>query len=90
MTPVRGQAAQANLDSATRLFEEARVAIGTVVAGAGQLAAAETAAASIDKEAGGLLADYRRLLGLGGSRAAADLGAAAARCCSRSRCCSCC
>jgi hypothetical protein len=49
MTPLRGQTAQANLESATRLFEEARVAIGTVVAGAGQLAAAETAAASIDK-----------------------------------------
>ena len=73
MAPLRGQAAQANLESATRLFEEARVAIGTVVAGAGQLATAETAAASIDKEASGLLTEYRRL-GLGGSRAAADLG----------------
>src|SRR6478752_7522558 len=75
MAPLRGQAAQANLESATRLFEEARVAIGAVVAGAGQLAAAGTAAATIDKEAGGLLAEYRRL-GLGGSRAAADLGSA--------------
>jgi twitching motility protein PilJ len=61
MTPVRGQAAQANLDSATRLFEDARAAIGTIVAGAGQLGAAEAAAASVDKEAGALLADYRRL-----------------------------
>src|SRR5262245_36770499 len=73
MTPVRGQAAQANLDSATRLFEDARTAIGTIVAGAGQLAAAETAAASIDKEAGALLADYRRL-DLGAAGAGADLG----------------
>src|SRR5262249_23008158 len=55
------QAAQANLDSATRLFEDARTAIGTIASGAGQLAAAEAAAASIDKEAGTLLADYRRL-----------------------------
>ncbi len=54
--------------------KQARVAIGDVVAGAGQLAAAETAAADpFDKEAGGLLAEYRRL-GLGGSRAAAGLG----------------
>src|SRR4051812_3464758 len=73
MAPLRGQTAQANLESATRLFEEARVAIGTVVAGAGQLAAAGAAAASIDKEAGGLLAEYLRLGR--GSRAAADVGA---------------
>jgi len=71
MTPVRGQAAQANLDSATRLFEDARTAIGTI--GAGQLGAAEAAAASVDKEAGALLADYRRL-GTGASSVAADLG----------------
>jgi twitching motility protein PilJ len=61
MTPVRGEGAQANLESATRLFGETRVAIGTIVAGAGQLAAARSAASSIDKEAGKLLADYRRL-----------------------------
>ena len=73
MTPVRGQAAQANLDSATRLFEDARTAIGTIVAGAGQLGAAGAAAASIDKEAGALLADYRRL-DVGAAAPAADLG----------------
>src|SRR5262249_17865866 len=73
MTPVKGQAAQANLDSATRLFEDARTAIGTIASGAGQLAAAEAAAASIDKEAGTLLADYRRL-DLGALSAAVDLG----------------
>jgi twitching motility protein PilJ len=75
MTPVRGQAAQANLDSATRLFEDARGAIGAIVAGAGQLGAAHAAAASIDKEAGALLADYRRL-DLGAASPAADLGKA--------------
>jgi twitching motility protein PilJ len=75
MTPVKSPAAQANLDSATRLFEDARTAIGTIVAGAGQLAAAEAAAASIDKEAGALLADYRRL-GVGATSAAVDLGKA--------------
>jgi twitching motility protein PilJ len=60
MTPVRGQAAQANLESATRLFEQTRAAIGAIVAGAAQLAAAQTAAGSIDKAAASLLADYRR------------------------------
>jgi twitching motility protein PilJ len=73
MTPVRSQAAQANLDSATRLFEDARTAIGTIVAGAGQLAAASAAAASIDKDAGALLADYRRL-DVGASSAPVDVG----------------
>ena len=73
MTPVRSPAAQANLDSATRLFEDARTAIGTIVASAGQLSTAEAAAGSIDKEAGALLADYRRL-GVGATGAAADLG----------------
>jgi len=73
MTPVRGQAAQANLDAATRLFEDARTAIGTIVAGAGQLTAAEAARASIDKEAGALLGDFKRLdLRAGGG----DLGMA--------------
>jgi twitching motility protein PilJ len=73
MAPVRAQSAQASLDSATRLFEDARTAIGTIVAGATQLASAEAAAASIDKEAGALLADYRRL-DPGASSAAVDLG----------------
>jgi twitching motility protein PilJ len=73
MTPVRGQAAQANLESATRLFEQARAAIGTVVAGVGQLKAAEAAQTSIDKEASALFADYRRL-DLGGSVTAAGRG----------------
>jgi twitching motility protein PilJ len=72
MTPVRGQAAQANLESATRLFEQTRAAIGTIVGGAGQLAAAQAAASSIDKEAGALLADYRRTGG--GPHGAASLG----------------
>ncbi len=75
MTPVRGQAAQANLDSATRLFEDARTAIGTIVAGAGQLVAAAAAAGSVDKAAGALLADYRHLEP-GASTAAADFGEA--------------
>jgi twitching motility protein PilJ len=74
MTPVRGQAAQANLESATRLFEQTRAAIGTIVGGAAQLAAAQAAAGSIDKEAGALLADYRRIGG--GPLAAASLGGA--------------
>src|SRR5262249_41669726 len=60
VTPVRGQAAQANLESATRLFEQTRAAIGTIAAGAAQLATAQTAVTSIDKEAGSLLSDYRR------------------------------
>ena len=74
MTAVRGQAAQANLESATRLFEQTRAAIGTIVGGAGQLAAAQAATATIDKEAAALLADYRRIgsapfaaTGLGGA-----------------------
>ncbi len=61
LTPVRGEGARANLESATRLFAETRVAIGKIVAGAGQFAAARSAASSIDKEAAELLAEYRRL-----------------------------
>jgi twitching motility protein PilJ len=74
MTPVRGQAAQANLESATRLFEQVRAAIGTIVAAATQLTAAEAAAASIDKDANALFADYRRL-DLAGAPGASGLGA---------------
>ena len=59
MTPVRGQAAQASLDEATRLFEETRAAIGTIVAGAPQLAAAATAVTGLDTAAAGVLARYR-------------------------------
>ena len=59
MTPVRGQAAQESLDAATRLFEETRTAIGTIVAGSEQLTAAGSAATAFDAAAGELLARYR-------------------------------
>jgi len=74
MTPVRGQAAQSNLESATRLFEQTRAAIGTLVGRAAQLAAAQAATATIDKGAGALLADYRRIGA--GPLAAASVGGA--------------
>ncbi len=61
MTPVKGQAAQANLDSTTKLFEQARAAIGTIAAGADQLGAAESAVADLDAAAGSLLERYRGL-----------------------------
>jgi twitching motility protein PilJ len=60
MTPVRGQAAQANLDSATRLFEQARAAIGTIVAGDGELSATVSSVAALDTAGAALLAQYRR------------------------------
>ena len=63
MTPARGQAAQANLESATRLFEQTRAAIGTIVGGAPELAAAQAATSAIDKQAAALLADYQRVGG---------------------------
>jgi twitching motility protein PilJ len=60
VTPVRGQAAQANLDSATRLFEQSRAAIGTIVAGGGELSAAASSVTALDTAGTGLLAQYRR------------------------------
>jgi twitching motility protein PilJ len=59
MTPVRGQAAQADLDSATRLFAAARAAIGTIIAGASELSAAAEAVVAFDAAAEDLLARYR-------------------------------
>src|SRR5690606_4849609 len=59
MTPVRGQAALATLDATTRLFEETRSTIGTLVAGADELAAAHAAVAELDPAANTLLARYR-------------------------------
>jgi twitching motility protein PilJ len=59
ITPVRDPAARATLESATRQFEDARREIGTVSAGAAQLAAAEGAVTSLDTAADALLARYR-------------------------------
>ena len=59
MTPVKGQAAQANLDSTTKLFEQARAAIGTIAGGAEQLGAAEAAVTNLDASAASLLDRYR-------------------------------
>jgi twitching motility protein PilJ len=60
MTPVSGQTAQANLDAATRLYEQTRTAIGTIVGAADPLAAADSAAAAIEARGSELLAQYRR------------------------------
>jgi twitching motility protein PilJ len=60
MTPVRGQAAQANLDSATRLFEQARAAIGTIAAGNAELDAAASSVGALDTAGAALLGQYRR------------------------------
>jgi twitching motility protein PilJ len=59
MTPVRGQAAQASVDEATRLFEDTRTTIGAIVAGAPQLAAAATAVNGLDVAAAAVLTRYR-------------------------------
>jgi len=59
ITPVRGQAAQANLDSATRLFEQTRTAIGTIVAGEAQLSSAANSVGALDTAGAALLAQYR-------------------------------
>jgi twitching motility protein PilJ len=60
VTPVRGEAAEANLDSATRLFEQTRAAIRTIVAGGDQLDTAAGAVAALDAAGAALLGDYRR------------------------------
>jgi len=60
MTAVRGQAAQANLDSAVSLFDQARESIGTIVALGGQLSAAASSVATLDQAGVALLAQYRR------------------------------
>jgi twitching motility protein PilJ len=60
VTPVRGQAASANLDSATRIFEQVRAAIGTIVAGDGQLSATAASVAELDAAGTALLSQYRR------------------------------
>jgi twitching motility protein PilJ len=59
MTPVTGQVAESTLEAATRLFEETRSEIGTIVASADRLIAAETAAAAFDAGADELLERYR-------------------------------
>jgi twitching motility protein PilJ len=59
MTPVTGQAAQANLDAATRLFEQTQAAIRTIVTAAEPLSVADSAAAAIDTRGAELLALYR-------------------------------
>jgi twitching motility protein PilJ len=59
MTPVSGQAAQANLDAATRLFEQTQAAIRTIVGTAEPLAAADSAATAIDARGSELLSQYR-------------------------------
>jgi twitching motility protein PilJ len=60
VTPVRGQAAQANLDSATRLFEQTRAAIRAIVAGRGQLDAAASSVAALETAGEALLRQYQR------------------------------
>jgi twitching motility protein PilJ len=60
MTPVRGQTAQANLDSATRLFEQARAAIGTIVSGGDELEAVASAVTALDAAGATLLGQYQR------------------------------
>jgi twitching motility protein PilJ len=61
MTPVRGQTAQANLDAASRLFEQTRAAIRTIVAGGGELNAAAAAVASLDTAGATLLQRFRAI-----------------------------
>jgi twitching motility protein PilJ len=58
LTPVQGDAAQSNLEAATRAFEETRNEIGTVVANADALATAETALKDFDAAAADLFAAY--------------------------------
>ena len=60
VAPVQAQVAQSSLDAATRLFEEMRTSIGTIVAGLDRLAAAQTALASFDAAAAEQLERYRR------------------------------
>ena len=73
---VRGQAAQANLDSATRLFEQTRAAIRTIVAGDGQLNAAASSVAALDTAGTALLAAISARGSGGAGRHGAVLAAA--------------
>lgn len=59
LTPVRGQAAQADLDAAGALLEQTRAAIATVTSGAGSLTAAAQAVDAFDDAANELLQRYR-------------------------------
>jgi twitching motility protein PilJ len=58
VAPVQGLAAQSGLDAATRLFEETRTAIDTVVGGGDRLIGAETALGGFDAAAADLLERY--------------------------------
>ena len=58
VAPVQGLAAQSSLDAATRLFEETRTAIDTVVGGGDRLIGAETALGGFDAAAADLLERY--------------------------------
>ena len=66
LAPVQGEAAQSNLEAATRAFEETRNSIGTIVANADQLATAESALRQFDAAAADLFTAYRGM-DLGGA-----------------------
>ncbi len=59
VVPVRSPAAKANLDSAGKLFEQARAGIATITANAAELARATTKADAFDGAAETLLTRYR-------------------------------
>ncbi len=86
MTPVRGQTAQANLDSATRLFEDARAAIAAIVAGAAGSAQPTPRRRPLTRRR----AHCSPTIGvwISAPRARRPISATRHSCCSRSRCCS--
>ena len=59
MVPVRSAGAKASLDSAGKLFEQARAGIATITASAGELTAAAAKADAFDAAADSLLTRYR-------------------------------
>jgi len=59
VVPVRSPGGKANLDSASRLFEQARAGIATITASAAELTAAAAKVDAFDTAADSLLARYR-------------------------------